>query len=95
MRFGRWWRSCGRGVVAGGAVASVHGRGGALGNGSDPVVCFGGEQEGDRKSDEVEVAWARLSPSTSWPERDTEGAGTARGVHASNTTCQRSALVEL
>jgi hypothetical protein len=69
----------------------TQGEGRALGNGSGSVVRFGGEQEGDRESEEVEVAWVRLSPSTSWPERDMEGAGMVHGVHALTTACQRSA----
>jgi hypothetical protein len=37
MRFGRWWRSCGRGVLDGGATVSAHGGGGARGTAGGSV----------------------------------------------------------
>jgi hypothetical protein len=45
----------------------------------------------------IEVKWRSMTMCEyQWrPERDIEEAGMARGVHASNTACQRSVLMEL
>jgi hypothetical protein len=48
-----------------------------------------------RRSEEVEGGVGAVFLSTSWPERDMEEASMAHGIHASNMTCQRSALMEL
>jgi hypothetical protein len=52
-RCGVVWRSYGHGVVAGGAVASTHGRGGVRCNSSGPVVHFG-DDRGRKRRKEME-----------------------------------------
>jgi hypothetical protein len=47
------------------------------------------------RSEEVEGSVGAVFLSTRWPEHDMEEVSMARGVHTSNMTCQRSALMEL